>query len=80
MRNFDWEIFSSTLSHCLQPLHCSTSVKSFGGLIVNLLRLLGIDNCQLDEQISSCTHEKRMIILRELFTETNKHDDQTYCK
>lgn len=55
-------------------------MKSFGGLIVNLLRLLGIDNCQLDEQISSCTHEKRMIILRELFTETNKHDDQTYCK
>ena len=70
----------SVLSTCLQPLHCPTNVKSFGGLIVNLLRLLGIHNCDTDDRNLSCPHEKRLIILHELFTYATKINDESYCK
>jgi len=68
------------LSTCLKSVHCPLDVKSFGGLILNLLRLLGINNCNTDDQNQSCPNEKRFIILKELFTYWTKTNDDTYCK
>ncbi len=66
------------LSSCLETLHCPINVKSFGSLIVNLLHLLGINDCNTDDQ--TCPNEKRLIILKELFTHWTKSNDDTYCK
>jgi len=53
------------LGSCLQSIHCPLNIKSYGSLILNLLHLLGINNCNLN---FSCPNEKRVNILQNLLT------------
>jgi hypothetical protein len=78
--NFSFIRFCRALSTCLESVHCPLEVKSFGALIVNLLRVLGIDNCNIEDQNQLCPNEKRLIILKELFTYWTKTSDDAYCK
>ncbi|CAF3865893.1 unnamed protein product [Adineta steineri] len=71
----DCKAFSS----CFDSLHCPLSVKSYGSLILNLLRLLGIDKCNIDDQHQLCPHEKRSIITKKLFTYWSHNKDDNYC-
>ncbi|UJR08522.1 hypothetical protein I4U23_012785 [Adineta vaga] len=67
-------------SSCLDSLRCPLSVKSNGGLILNLLRLLGIDKCNLNEQQNQlCSHDKRLVILKRLFAYWSHNKDNSYC-
>ncbi|CAF3532145.1 unnamed protein product [Rotaria sp. Silwood1] len=58
----------TTLATCLESIHCSVHIKSYGSLILNLLNLLGINNCNDNDIKSSCPNEKRVIILHDLLT------------
>jgi hypothetical protein len=78
--HFDYFIYFRTLSSCLESLRCPLTIKSFGGLILNLLRILGIDKCDIDDQNQSCPNEKRAIILKRLFTHWSKSNDDNYCQ
>lgn len=78
--HFDYFIYFRTLSSCLESLRCPLTIKSFGGLILNLLRLLGINNCNINDQNQLCSNQKRIIILKELFAYWTKTNDDTYCK
>jgi hypothetical protein len=68
------------LSNCLESLHCPLNVKSYGSLTLNLLRLLGIHNCNTDEQNQLCSNEKRAIILQKLLTHWTPSITDDYCK
>lgn len=68
--------------------------KSFGSVIVNLLHLLGISDCQRVDQHLPCPNAKRLIILHALLThwtdtrvadQVNSHgrnveQDGSYCQ
>ncbi len=56
------------LASCLQSIHCPINIKSYGSLILNLLHLLGIHNCHINDLNSSCPNEKRIVILHDLLT------------
>ncbi|CAF1040921.1 unnamed protein product [Rotaria sordida] len=58
----------TTLATCLESIHCPLNIKSYGSLILNLLHLLGINNCNDNDLKSSCPYEKRLIILHNLLT------------
>ncbi len=98
VRDFRYFIFfiplsfsSRALASCLQSINCPINNKSYGSLILNLLHLLGIHNCELN---TSCSHEKRSVILRDLLThwtdsrlthnidyrEGNNGDPDNYCQ
>ncbi|CAF2179269.1 unnamed protein product [Rotaria magnacalcarata] len=66
-------------SACLDSIHCPSSVKSFGGLTVNLLRLLDLDNCRVDDFNPPCPHDKRVVIFQTLSTQLNQTMDDNYC-
>ncbi|CAF3886240.1 unnamed protein product, partial [Rotaria sp. Silwood2] len=57
-----------TLATCLESIHCPVNIKSYGSLILNLLHLLGINNCNNNDLKSSCPNEKRVTILHNLLT------------
>jgi len=77
---FFFTLYFRALSTCLNLLHCPLDIKSFGGLILNLLRLLGINNCNINDQNQLCSNQKRIIILKELFAYWTKTNDDTYCR
>jgi hypothetical protein len=54
-----------SLGSCLESIHCPLNIKSYGSLILNLLHLLRINNCDLN---FSCPNEKRVHILQNLLT------------
>ncbi|UJR37711.1 hypothetical protein I4U23_030406 [Adineta vaga] len=58
----------TALTTCLQSIHCSINNKSYGSLILNLLNLLGLNNCQHNDLHTSCPNTKRVIILHNLLT------------
>lgn len=60
--------YSRELAACLGSINCPLDIKSYGSLILNLLHLLGVNNCHHDESNSSCPHDKRIIILHNLLT------------
>jgi hypothetical protein len=82
------------LASCLESIHCPLNIKSYGSLILNLLHLLGISNCDNNDRNSSCPNEKRSIILHNLLThwtdnrvtnnddysEQNHAEIDTYCR
>ncbi|CAF3091355.1 unnamed protein product [Rotaria socialis] len=57
------------LASCVAPIHCPVANKSYGSLIINLLHLLGVNNCNdaVDSK-SSCSSGGRSIIFQDLFT------------
>ncbi|CAF2081350.1 unnamed protein product [Rotaria magnacalcarata] len=57
------------LASCLASIHCSVVNKSYGSLIINLLDLLGVNNCNdVVHSKSSCSSGRRSIIFKHLFT------------
>jgi len=53
------------LTSCLESIHCPSTVKSHGSLILNLLHLLDLKNC---DWTSSCPNHQRLLILQNLLT------------
>ncbi|CAF0800440.1 unnamed protein product [Adineta ricciae] len=68
----------TALATCLQSIHCSISNKSYGSLILNLLHLLGLNNCQHNDLGTSCSHTKQVIILHNLLTHWTAQKTSNY--
>ncbi|CAF0796921.1 unnamed protein product [Adineta steineri] len=58
----------TALASCLESIHCSSDMKSYGSLILNLFHLLGINNCNNYDLHTLCPNDKRLIILHNLLT------------
>ncbi|CAF2736251.1 unnamed protein product [Rotaria sp. Silwood2] len=68
-----------TFSTCLDSISCPVTVKNFGSLILNLIRLLGLNYCYTDDINQLCPHAKRVMIFQILSTQLSKNKDDEYC-
>ncbi|CAF3554641.1 unnamed protein product [Rotaria sp. Silwood1] len=69
-----------TFSTCLDSIQCPVNIKNFGSLILNLLRLLGLNSCYTDDINQLCPHDKRVMIFQILSTQLSRNKDDDYCK
>ncbi|CAF1292759.1 unnamed protein product [Rotaria sp. Silwood1] len=68
-----------TFSTCLDSIQCPVNIKNFGSLILNLLRLLGLNSCYTDDINQLCPHDKRVMIFQILSTQLSRNKDDDYC-
>ncbi|CAF0929408.1 unnamed protein product [Didymodactylos carnosus] len=61
---------------CVNNIHCPPTIQSHSGLIINLMKHLGMNNCEID---ALCPHDKRLQIFIQLLTRwtTSHFTDET---